>query len=151
MDYETSENVNDKTPQANESHHLDSYLNLLDHAVTCQEACCSFPKCVSMKRIKIHVMACQKYKRVQCDFCSQFLALCVHHAKRCNKNDQCQVPFCYKLKVKLANLRDFKRNQQEQNGQLDSNQEGVSAQTFRQLNDNMEMACIERMLSSFVF
>ena len=142
MDYESSNtSVNVATNNGeNEIRLIDSYLNLLEHIETCQMSQCSLPKCDAMKRIKIHATTCQRHNR-QCEFCRQFLSLCLLHAKRCS-NQQCRVPFCFKIKLKLENLKEFKQRTQRTNEQLDLS---------NQSNDAKEIAAIERMLSSFVF
>ena len=92
--------------QTSSSPNLQVYLNAFMHAVYCHKDNCIYPKCLQFKRVIAHSKQCQKYKNSQCEFCRQLLALCIYHAKSC-KNEQCQVPFCASIKIKLKQKKAF--------------------------------------------
>ena len=91
---------------------LESYLNTLMHAVHCRNANCSYSKCIQFKRVMVHSKQCQMYKNSQCDYCRQLLTLCVYHAKACS-DEQCQVPFCASIKIKLKQKKQIETEKDE--------------------------------------
>ena len=101
------------------------YLATFMHAVHCRNANCNYATCLQFKRVVAHSKQCQKYKNSQCDFCRQLLALCINHAKSC-KDDQCQIPFCASIKIKLKQQKAF-NNTPENHGSTNATAAAVSA------------------------
>jgi len=96
----------DKSNMKPQKAHIEIYLKTFMHAINCRNANCTYAKCSQFKRIVQHSKQCPKIKNSQCDFCRQLLALCIYHAKSC-KEDQCTVPFCCQIKLKLKQQKAF--------------------------------------------
>lgn len=92
--------------------HLEPYLNSLMHSVQCHNVNCSVPKCLQFKRVIAHSKQCQKYKTSGCVFCRGLLSLIIYHAKAC-KDEQCQVPYCASIKIKLKQQKQIETETDE--------------------------------------
>lgn len=99
------------------------YLSVFMHAVNCRNANCTYAKCSQFKRLVQHSKNCPK-RNSQCDSCKQMIVLCISHAKTCKEN-VCQVPFCYNIKLKL-------KHQKAINSQAERRRMLMMNKTFRQ-------------------
>lgn len=88
---------------------IDTYLDLLMHALYCTKSSCTNSKCGTMKRVILHSKQCMKRKTNECEYCRQLIALCIYHAKSCKEESAfCQVPFCGSIKIKLNIQNELK-------------------------------------------
>lgn len=107
---DTTDNKDQSQNTDNSKRVVDFYLETLVHSVTCSESNCLVEKCRQFKRVVSHFNSCEKVNS-QCDHCRQLVALCVIHAKTC-QTDDCRIPDCHVIKVKLASLEELKAKTQ---------------------------------------
>jgi hypothetical protein len=98
---------------------IQTYLNLLIHAIDCIDADCSIDGCSKFKALIKHSKSniCNNSENNNstntqntfdtsntnkngCKFCRQYLALCIYHARICTLSS-CNIPFCASIKQKL--------------------------------------------------
>ncbi|CAF1196571.1 unnamed protein product [Didymodactylos carnosus] len=102
-------NVNNSSPKSlicptvQRQQSMQHYIETLLHAANCQNFSCSYCGCLLFKRVIRHTKECNEKKR-QCNICKQALLLFYYHAKICEEQN-CQVPFCEKVKIKIRKQR----------------------------------------------
>ncbi|KAJ8345748.1 hypothetical protein SKAU_G00299410 [Synaphobranchus kaupii] len=113
------QNNNGQAPVNNEQRHgearrlsIQRCIQSLGHACQCHNANCSLPSCQKMKRVVQHTKGCKR--KTNCPICKQLIALCCYHAKHCQEQNQCPVPFCLNIKHKLRQQQLQHRLQQAQ-------------------------------------
>ena len=103
---QTSSNSNDTSTANSQLQRRQSMQRCIDsllHATNCRNAQCILRSCFRYKRVIEHTKTC-KGKNNQCNVCKQVIFLSWYHATTCIQQN-CQTPFCTKLKMKLRRPR----------------------------------------------
>lgn len=95
---------NDQTSETTD-HMKKLTIRQLIHACQCDDIYCRFEKCQMMKRVVQHIKTCKRRTTGGCAVCKKVVALCCHHSRHCQDDDNCSVPFCYAVKQKLQSRR----------------------------------------------
>ena len=94
-------------------HHLDT----LSHASNCQSSSCDqFPDCAKMKQVLEHTRECRRKTSGGCGICIKFMNICCYHARRCEQ-EECTMPLCRPIKLRLQQRDAERRLQQQQQEQ----------------------------------
>ena len=94
-------------PQKASQASIENCIRALVHATQCRDPRCKQPSCIKMKKVLTHTKECKLMlarKWNQCTICTQFVLLCISHARNCNE-DTCRVPLCTIIKKNLKEQR----------------------------------------------
>ena len=91
---------------------IERCVQSLCHACQCRNANCHLPACRRMQQVLVHKKMCQKPQN-GCSICKQLIALCFHHAKRCQQWN-CPVIYCTIMRKQIQEKQLRMRLQQQQ-------------------------------------